>query len=132
MVAELAVALVLAITAPAPAPADVPQDYTSMTQVEELDATEPAPSYYVTTARITTYCPWCNEPEGHGSASGAYLTAGHCACNWLPIGTTIAIDGEEFTVVDICGTDAIDLFIDDGAGYCHCDMNEYKEVVIYE
>ena len=79
--------------------------------------------------RITTYCPFCNSPQGHGSASGVYLEYGHVACGWLPIGTVIRIDGEEFTVVDVCGTDAIDIFMP-YEDYCRCDMNTYKNVEI--
>lgn len=79
--------------------------------------------------RVTTYCPYCNSPQGHGSASGVYLEYGHVACSWLPIGTVIRIDGEVFTVVDVCGTDAIDIFMpfEDG---CHCDINEYRFVEV--
>lgn len=123
--------LALAIAA-APLPATVPEDYTSMDQVAPATCTVEEPGYYVTEARITTYCPACNEPQGYGSASGKVLAPGDCACNWLPLGTVISIDGEVFTVVDICGTDAIDLFIDDGSGECHCNVNKYVEVIIYE
>lgn len=118
MFAALCLSLALAFT---PLPAD--------------PAAAVVPEYaggYCTEARITTYCPACNEPAGHGSASGVYLTAGHCACSWLPIGTHVAIDGEVFTVVDVCGTDAIDIFIDDDSGVCHCYLNEYRTVYIYE
>ena len=80
--------------------------------------------------RITEYCPFCNSPQGHGSASGAYLEYGHVACGWLPIGAVIKIDGEIFTVVDVCGTDAIDIFVP-CEDYCQCDMNEYKYVEIW-
>lgn len=80
--------------------------------------------------RITTYCPACNEPQGHGSASGKYLETGDAACGWLPIGSVICIEGEEFTIVDVCGTDAIDIFVDDDSGICHCDLNEYRNVTL--
>ena len=80
--------------------------------------------------RITTYCPYCNEPEGYGSASGVYLQNGHAACSWLPIGTVISIDGDIYTIVDICGTDAIDIFVDSKDGVCHCNTMEYKEVSV--
>lgn len=79
--------------------------------------------------RITCYCPRCNDGAEHESSSGAYLEYGHAACNWLPIGTVISVEGEEFTVVDTCGTDAIDIFIDDESG-CHCNLNEYRYVSI--
>lgn len=78
--------------------------------------------------RITQYCCACNDGSGHESSSGKYLEYGDCACNWLPIGTEISIEGEIFTVVDICGTDAIDIFID--TNECHCNLNEYKDVRI--
>ena len=78
--------------------------------------------------RITTYCCACNDGSGHESSSGKYLEYGDCACSWLPIGTEISIEGELFTVVDICGTDAIDIFID--TDECHCNLNEYKAVRI--
>lgn len=79
--------------------------------------------------RITCYCPSCNDGSGHESASGKYLEYGDCACSWLPMGTIISIEGEEFEVVDICGTDAIDVFINDESG-CHCSLNEYRYVSI--
>ena len=79
--------------------------------------------------RITTYCPSCNDGAGHESSSGIYLEAGrHVACRWLPNGTVINIEGDEYTVVDTCGTDAIDIFVD--TDYCHCSLNEYKRVYI--
>lgn len=93
---------------------------------------EPYADGYTVTARVTEYCPACNSPAGHGSASGAYLTTGHCACGWLPIGTVIEIDGERYEVMDVCGTDAVDIFRNDDSGVCHCERNEYEEVTIYE
>lgn len=78
--------------------------------------------------RITCYCPQCNDGQGYESSSGTELKYGHAACSWLPIGTKINIDGDIFTVVDICGTDAIDIFIDTDS--CQCALNEYKEVKI--
>ena len=78
--------------------------------------------------RITTYCPSCNDGAGHASSSGVYLEYGHAACRWLPNGTVIDIEGEEFVIVDTCGTDAIDIFVDTDT--CRCDLNEYKHVMI--
>ena len=78
--------------------------------------------------RITSYCPYCNDGEGHESSSGKELEYGDAACNWLPIGTRISIGGDIFTVVDICGTNAIDIFIDHDDGYCGCNLNEYQDV----
>lgn len=80
--------------------------------------------------RITEYCPVCNDGAGHESASGEYLRYGHCACSWLPYGTVIDIEGDEFIVVDTCGTEAIDIFIDDDSGVCRCNLNEYKRVTV--
>lgn len=115
MIAELTIAVIMA-TSP------IVADYTSDTQVGIAGETQ--------TVRVTEYCPACNSPAGHGSASGKHLTEGDCACGWLPMGTVIEIDGETYTVVDVCGTDAIDIFVDDDSGVCVCDMNEYKEAVI--
>ena len=80
--------------------------------------------------RITSYCPYCNDGEGHESSSGKELEYGDCACNWLPIGTKVSIEGDIFTVADTCGTDAIDIFIDHDDGWCGCNLNEYRKVSI--
>lgn len=80
--------------------------------------------------RITTYCPVCNDGSGHESSSGTYLKTGHAACRWLPNGTIISIEGEEFEIVDTCGTEAIDIFVDDDSGICQCNLNEYRKVTI--
>lgn len=80
--------------------------------------------------RITTYCPACNDGAGHESSTGTRLRYGHAACRWLKPGTIISIEGEEFEIVDTCGTDAIDIFIDDDSGACHCNLNEYRKVTI--
>lgn len=114
MVGALAIAAIMAANVYA---APVPEDYA-----------EP----YTVTARVTEYCPACNSPAGHGSATGAYLTTGHCAVGWLPMGSIVEIDGEMFEVVDVCGTDAVDVFRDDDSGICHCDRNEYEEITVYE
>lgn len=82
--------------------------------------------------RITSYCPVCNDGSGHESSSGKELEYGDCACSWLPVGTKVSIEGEIFTVVDVCGTDAIDIFIDHDEGYCSCQLNEYRKVAIKE
>lgn len=84
----------------------------------------------VMVCRITSYCPACNDGDGHESSSGIYLQYGHAACSWLPLGTTINIEGETFEIVDTCGTDAIDIFIDDESGACRCRLNEYRKVAI--
>ena len=82
--------------------------------------------------RITSYCPYCNDGSGYESSSGVELKYGHAACNWLPIGTKISIEGEIFTIVDTCGTDAIDIFIDHDDGWCGCRLNEYRKVAVNE
>lgn len=79
--------------------------------------------------RCTEYCPSCNSPSGYTSSSGVSLYEGCVACSWLDVGTKIRIDGIEYTVVDICGTDAIDIFVDSSG--CYCNMNTYKKVEIY-
>ena len=76
--------------------------------------------------RITSYCPICNEPKGYTSSSGKKLKYGYAACNWLPNGTKISIEGEIFTIMDTCGTDAIDIFLD--TKECTCNLNEYRYV----
>lgn len=78
--------------------------------------------------RITCYCPSCNDPNGYQSSSGKRLRNGYAACNWLPIGTKINIEGEYFKIMDKCGTDAIDVFTD--TPECQCNLNEYREVCI--
>jgi len=82
--------------------------------------------------RVTTYCTACNSPAGYASATGKYLEYGDVACSWLPMGTHILIDGEEFTVVDVCGTEAIDIFLDGPIDECICDRNYYTEVYIWK
>lgn len=130
MIGELLIAATLMLTPmAAEEPAQLPEDYTSMTQVEVI-CEEPAGD--LQTVRVTEYCPACNCPAGHGSATGKYLEEGDCACGWLPMGTEVTIDGVTYTVADVCGTDAIDIFVDDGSGVCHCDRNEYVEAFINE
>lgn len=114
MVGEMLIAALMTLT---PMATDVDAE-----QIRDLDE--------VTSVRVTEYCPTCNSPSGHGSASGVFLAEGHCACGWLPMGSIVIIDGEEYEVVDVCGTDAIDIFVDDDSGVCHCDRNEYEEAVI--
>lgn len=86
--------------------------------------------YYekIGTCRITEYCPACNDGGGYDSTSGKHLREGYVACRWLPNGTIISIEGEEFEIVDTCGTDAIDIFRDSDS--CNCNLNEYRKVSI--
>ena len=80
--------------------------------------------------RITEYCPTCNDGSGYESSSGIELKSGHCACSWLPEGTEISVEGEPLTVVDKCGTEAIDVFVD--TDECECNLNEYRKVTKIE
>lgn len=80
--------------------------------------------------RITTYCQYCNEPTGYGSASGVTLHSGCVAMNGVPLGATIAIDGEEYIVADRCGIDGtVDIFVESTTGYCHCDYLDYTHIM---
>lgn len=77
--------------------------------------------------RITNYCPGCNDPaNSYESSSGKELKNGMVACNWLPIGTELKINGEKYIVADTCGTEAIDIFID--TDECWCTENYYAKV----
>lgn len=80
--------------------------------------------------RITCYCHVCNDGHGYESTSGKHLKYGHAACRWLPNGTIISVEGEIFEIVDTCGTDAIDLFVDTENDYCSCNLNEWRLVSI--
>lgn len=80
--------------------------------------------------RITTYCPCCNDPAGYQSSSGKQLEEGMVACSWLENGTKLRIKGKVYTVMDYCGTDAIDIFID--TDICYCNTNCYVEVEIWK
>lgn len=80
--------------------------------------------------RITCYCPYCNDGSGYESSTGKQLKYGYVACSWLDPGTKISIEGDIFEVADICGTEAIDIFIDHNEGYCNCNLNEYKNVSV--
>lgn len=83
--------------------------------------------------RISCYCKWCNEPQGTGSKSGKPLTAGHVATQDLPIGTKIAIEGEEYEVTDTCGVPGtIDIYVENDSGYCRCNTLDYKTVYMEE
>ena len=85
------------------------------------------------TYRITTYCQYCNEPAGKGSASGKELAYGDVAMNGVPLGTEISIEGETFTVVDRCGIEnTVDIFVENDSGQCQCNLLEHKEVCIHE
>ena len=94
-------------------------------------ATWPKPDTWRTVeARITEYCPCCNDPEGYQNSTGKRLEEGDIACRWLDIGTKVQIFGRVYTVADTCGTDAIDIFRD--TSECHCDFNTWANVKIKE
>lgn len=81
--------------------------------------------------RITYYCPVCNDPGySYNSSSGVTLYEGCVACSWLPLGSKIRINGDEYTVVDRCGTDAIDIFVDTDSCYCSQYGTYYAEVEV--
>lgn len=81
--------------------------------------------------RITTFCTECNDPGGRVSASGEPLEYGDVAMNGVPMGTTISIEGEIFTVKDRCGIDGtVDIFVPSVDGECRCNLLEYKNVRI--
>lgn len=83
------------------------------------------------TYRISIYCKWCNEPQGTGSKSGIPLQAGHVATQDLPIGSEIAIEGEEYEVTDTCGVpNTIDIYVENDSGYCQCNSLDYKDVYL--
>lgn len=88
-----------------------------------------APAYVdIGDCRVTTYCPSCNTGAGHASSSGVYLEEGHAACRWLKNGTVVVIGGNEYEIVDTCGTEAIDIFVD--TDVCQCNVNKYERVLI--
>lgn len=83
--------------------------------------------------RITYYCPVCNDPGySYASSSGTTLYEGCVACSWLPLGSKIRINGDEYVVVDRCGTDAIDIFVDTDSCYCSQYGTYYAEVEVYQ
>lgn len=81
--------------------------------------------------RISVYCEACNDPGGRITASGIPLESGHVAMNGVPMGSTISVEGEEFTVTDRCGIDGtVDIFIPSPDGACHCNTLDFEEVYI--
>lgn len=79
--------------------------------------------------RITYYCPSCNSPRGtHRSAMGVRLREGHVAFNGARLGAKIKIGKKIYTVVDRCGTNAVDIFKD--TMDCHCHSSSYENVQV--
>lgn len=108
----------------------------AMAGLTGMTPAEPTPWQYITldsyttTAHITEYCPVCKEPQGWQSVEGNRLHNGDCACEWLPIGTKVEIDGNTYTVKDVANDDSIAIFLDDISGVCRCDDDYYGEVKV--
>lgn len=110
---------------------NVTEDAVSNVATEVQQVAEDAEWEDIGHVRITEYCPSCNDPAGtYISSSGKRLQEGYVACNWLPNGTRIKIDGVEYEVADYCGTNAIDIFCDTET--CQCDANYYADVMIHK
>lgn len=62
------------------------------------------------TAECSAYTPYdC----GTITATGETVRVGGVACNFLPFGTVVVIDGVEYTVNDRCGIDdCVDIFME--------------------
>lgn len=83
------------------------------------------------TGRYTHYCACssCNGKSDGITASGKRVYNGmsnpyYVACNWLPLGTVINVDGQNYTVVDRGGsglstTGRIDIFTPEGHAACY-------------
>lgn len=81
--------------------------------------------------RISVFCQYCNETEGFETASGRTLGYGQVAMNGVPFGTEISIEGEVFVVTDRVGVEnTVDIFVPSEDGCCHCNLLEYKRVMI--
>lgn len=79
--------------------------------------------------RITTYCRGCDTCDiGY---AGYQLYEGCAACNFLPMGTKVRVDGNEYVIADLCGIDnTIDIYID--SDICHCDTLKFSEVEVWK
>lgn len=62
------------------------------------------------TTTVTAYSP--QECDSAYTASGTMPRDGVVACNWLPFGSRVQIDGTWYTVEDRGGMDGIDIFMD--------------------
>lgn len=83
------------------------------------------------TGRYTHYCACsiCNGNSNGITSSGLKVYNGmtdphYVACNWLPLGSVISVDGVEYTVVDRGGsslstTGRIDIFTPEGHAACY-------------
>lgn len=91
--------------------------YLSDTKVYIEENKEDMSGSYLGTYKITHYCP-CSQCCGWSTgitASGTYATAGRTvACNSLPFGTQIMINGNIYTVEDTGGmsNSTIDIFVE--------------------
>lgn len=83
------------------------------------------------TGRYTHYCACatCNGNSRGITSSGKKITNGmadpyYVACNWLPLGSVIKVDGQNYTVVDRGGSGLstvgrIDIFTPEGHAACY-------------
>lgn len=54
----------------------------------------------------------CTAYTGGGiTASGVEVSVGMAACNWLPLGTHVIINGNEYIITDRLGTNSVDFDI---------------------
>ena len=68
-------------------------------------------------ASMCTITAYSNE-SGNLTASGEYTHDGGCACDFLPLGTEVLINGKKYVVNDRIGegsTDHIDIWMDSTA-----------------
>lgn len=78
--------------------------------------------------RCTAYSPYdC----GGITASGEYVHEGGVACNFLPLGTVVAIDGYDYIVNDRCGIDGtLDIFMESYDRAITFGV-QYKDIYVY-
>jgi len=78
-------------------------------------------------AECSAYTPY---DSGTITATGETVRVGGVACNFLPFGTAIVIDGVEYIVNDRCGIDnCIDIFMESYEDAIQFGR-QYKEVYI--
>ena len=65
------------------------------------------------------------------TATGEYVHVGGVACNFLPLGTVVTIDGQDYVVNDRCGIDnCIDIFMESRENAIQFGR-QYKEVYVH-
>lgn len=78
-------------------------------------------------AECSAYTPY---DSGTITATGETVHVGGVACNFLPFGTVVIIDGKEYIVNDRCGIDnCIDIFMESYEDAIQFGR-QYKEVYI--